>query len=91
MTDPRVSVGVGTFARFHFEKLQAHLVSLAGAVPKAEAVQTLLGTITSIQDDGTKLVLNGKPDFLLTIQPHPQGSPIEVRRSNVKFCEVVSG
>lgn len=85
----RVSVGVGSYVRLTFHKMQASAACLAGVQMKFGLLSEFAGKITAIRDTGEKME-NGKPDLEFDVQDS-YGKTITAKRSNIAFCDLYEG
>lgn len=89
MSEGRVSVGVGSRAAFHLDRMVARMTALAGMQLKFEAVEVVAGTVVRGAPVEGEALPNGKPEVAFVVRTD-DGVEYELRRSWVKFV-VVTG
>ncbi len=88
MNAPRVSIGVGTRARFHLDVFVARPVCLAGMVLKFEAAREVTGEVTDVAACEGPLLPGEKREHVFTVRT--ADVDVELRRSWCRFAEVMS-
>lgn len=87
----RVFVGVGSLVHLEFHKPQVvpNPVSLSGQQLKFEMCHSFDGVINKVEESNS-LLINGKPDYNLIVKNNKLNEEIIVKRSNIKFCVLIS-